>query len=291
MIDEAEMKGQKENEKIRKTNIQIKKQNNIRTIESQLEKERCSFALNGKKTKSIAYLYDRNKSEFNIENAIKTLQEIKKTIIEKDENYTNQKMIKDKKKQSSARKSEKTEKNGENMKKAELSDISLHCSDINCINYDVTNVNEISIIMKGENSRESDENDNEDDANEDDHNILLEQIREYLETCEQDVTQDNNKRYNEEDEEIEDLAELLEQEEEKNDGQNAVQDAQVAETSPEGSLPTSILQYDRCGGIGHEPHQPLSQIAATPSGETASDDLALLYRRTGSVTSPVEKKT
>ena len=51
MIDEAEMKGQKENEKIRKTNIQIKKQNNIRTIESQLEKERCSFALNGKKNK------------------------------------------------------------------------------------------------------------------------------------------------------------------------------------------------------------------------------------------------
>ena len=51
MIDEAEMKGQKENEKIRKTNIQIKKQNNIGTIESQLEKVRCSFALNEKKNK------------------------------------------------------------------------------------------------------------------------------------------------------------------------------------------------------------------------------------------------
>ena len=88
----------------------MSKQNNIRTIESQLEKERCSFALNGKKTKSIAYLYDRNKSEFNIENAIKTLQEIKKTIIEKDENYTDQKMIKDRKKQSSARKNEKNRK-------------------------------------------------------------------------------------------------------------------------------------------------------------------------------------
>ena len=82
MIDEAEMKGQKESEKIRKTNIQIKKQNNIRTIESQLEKERCSFALNGRKTKSAAYMYDRNKNEYNIEKAIKTLKEIKKTITE-----------------------------------------------------------------------------------------------------------------------------------------------------------------------------------------------------------------
>ena len=53
MIDEAEMKGQNESEKIRKTNIQIKKQNNIRTIESQLEKERCSFALNGKKRNQL----------------------------------------------------------------------------------------------------------------------------------------------------------------------------------------------------------------------------------------------
>ena len=57
MIDEAEMKGQKENEKIRKTNIQIKKQNNIRTIESQLEKERCSFALNGKKKQNQLRIY------------------------------------------------------------------------------------------------------------------------------------------------------------------------------------------------------------------------------------------
>jgi len=33
-------------------------------------------------TKSAAYMYDRNKNEYNIEKAIKTLKEIKKTITE-----------------------------------------------------------------------------------------------------------------------------------------------------------------------------------------------------------------
>ena len=52
--------------KNRKTNNQIRMENNMKTIESQLIKERANFSINAKQTLSIAYNYDKPKHERNI---------------------------------------------------------------------------------------------------------------------------------------------------------------------------------------------------------------------------------
>ena len=67
--------------KNRKTNNQIRIENNIKTIESQLIKERAKFSINAKQTLSMAYNYDKPKHERNIKEAIAKLEKIKKTLI------------------------------------------------------------------------------------------------------------------------------------------------------------------------------------------------------------------
>ena len=257
MIDEAEMRGMSENDRKRKTNIQIKKQNNIRTIESQLEKERCSFALNGKKTKSIAYLYDRNKNEYNIEKALKTLKNIKKVLIEKTNNESDTKMIKNMTEKQSKR--EEKEKTGTT--ETELEHLTLPCYNKECINYDDTNENDDAHrkdICKAYNEEEV-ENPNEEEYNEEEHLELLKLIQEYLvdNNTQDNNTQDNNQRYiGNSDEEGEDKrhADQLKIAKEHDENEHAdLTDPEGGGKSPNSNLSNCLILGE--SGFTHLPNQ------------------------------------
>ena len=108
--------------KNRKTNNQIRIENNIKTIESQLIKERAKFSINAKQTLSIAYNYDKPKHERNIKEAIAKLEKIKKTLITPNRNIYGILTLEDQAKQRKV------------VRSRQISEINIPCQNEECVN-------------------------------------------------------------------------------------------------------------------------------------------------------------
>ena len=180
----------------RKTNNQIRKINNLRTIESQFIKERAQFSINAKKTNSITYHFNKKSHEENIKNAIEELENIKKNIINNSRITNDMEMIMD----------ENTKNQKENRKRVktiQMNEIKISCENEECTNH-YENKQENNNTNNEQGSNEDNKNENNtklEIEDEDENERLLREIKEYLENF-PEMTQ-NEEETNSENEENE----------------------------------------------------------------------------------------